>query len=539
MSSIDESNVDKLRSEHECDEHWELRRKFLLAHKDKFPRDKLICLAQCFTNIEFLGCKYPSEVMQTVAELSQEVAQEYRDRQKTRLQRTFVKASDAASSKAKGQSRQSTGTSPEQSPTAGPSRGGYGGAGSSRGGFGGSGPQGGFGGTGPPRGGFGGAGPSRGGFGGWGPSRGGFGGWGPSRGGFGEGGYSQGSFAGAGPSRGGFAGIGRDQGFVSAGPMGGFIREETSQGGFSRVGSSHNQYSNADTNQYSNQRNAPPTTHTSKRGHSPIRFDQEIEPKKRKQNYNRQNLDIVLFEYLNDTPQSIISRAANSYDKNVEWKFDRINENCLCTVFFNGRKLAQAEGLNQKEAKKESSVIALQQLQRHYYTIKVTKNLTPTVTDNFEMNNSSSNETTAIGNDNIGSKMMKMMGWSGGGLGKASQGITEPVNVQQQMTREGLGLKPGMYNMHVFKNKLSEVLYNYMQSDSSTDLVFSPCFSNEERALIHQIAKQIGLKSQSYGPKSQRIMTISRKVDHRTLVNELIEMGGVTEKYQLIEPLGE
>lgn len=40
--------------------------------------------------------------MDLISELSHDVAEEYREKQKTKLQRTFVKASDAASSKAKG-----------------------------------------------------------------------------------------------------------------------------------------------------------------------------------------------------------------------------------------------------------------------------------------------------------------------------------------------------------------------------------------------------------------------------------------------------
>ena len=105
MSSITDANIDSFKTEHECDEHWELRRKFLLAHKDRFHLDELLCMAQVFTNVEFLGCRYPQETMRMLAELSKEVAGDYREKQKNRLRRTFVGASDAASSKAKGTSR--------------------------------------------------------------------------------------------------------------------------------------------------------------------------------------------------------------------------------------------------------------------------------------------------------------------------------------------------------------------------------------------------------------------------------------------------
>jgi len=57
MSFDTDWDVDQYKTEHESDEHWELRRSFMLAHKEKFPEDQLVCLAQVFTNIEFLGCR--------------------------------------------------------------------------------------------------------------------------------------------------------------------------------------------------------------------------------------------------------------------------------------------------------------------------------------------------------------------------------------------------------------------------------------------------------------------------------------------------
>lgn len=51
-------DVDKHRSEFEYEDHWLFRRQFLIAHKNKFPEDQLVCLAQVFFNVEFLGCTY-------------------------------------------------------------------------------------------------------------------------------------------------------------------------------------------------------------------------------------------------------------------------------------------------------------------------------------------------------------------------------------------------------------------------------------------------------------------------------------------------
>ena len=57
METNEDWDVEKHKQEHECDEHWELRKRFLTTHKDKFPEDELVCLAQVFTNVELLGCR--------------------------------------------------------------------------------------------------------------------------------------------------------------------------------------------------------------------------------------------------------------------------------------------------------------------------------------------------------------------------------------------------------------------------------------------------------------------------------------------------
>lgn len=95
-------DVEKYRTEYESDEHWDLKKLFIERHKDKFPEDEILCLAQVFFNVEFMGCRYPDETMILVAALSKEVAEEFRASRKNRLKRTFVQASDAAEMRAKG-----------------------------------------------------------------------------------------------------------------------------------------------------------------------------------------------------------------------------------------------------------------------------------------------------------------------------------------------------------------------------------------------------------------------------------------------------
>lgn len=66
-------DVDKYREEHESEEHWQLRKSFMERWKSDYSEERLVCLARVFFNIEFMGCRYPAEIMQEVARLSHDV----------------------------------------------------------------------------------------------------------------------------------------------------------------------------------------------------------------------------------------------------------------------------------------------------------------------------------------------------------------------------------------------------------------------------------------------------------------------------------
>lgn len=95
----DDWDVDKYRNDYESDEHWQLKKDFMEAHKQDFPENELICLAQLFFNIELLGCKYSPEVMRQIGELSKGVVENYRKSRLNRLKRTFVAGGEAAKNK--------------------------------------------------------------------------------------------------------------------------------------------------------------------------------------------------------------------------------------------------------------------------------------------------------------------------------------------------------------------------------------------------------------------------------------------------------
>lgn len=93
-------------------------------------------------------------------------------------------------------------------------------------------------------------------------------------------------------------------------------------------------------------------------------------------------------------------------------------------------------------------------------------------------------QSVQLDEDNKGFKMMKMLGWTGGSLGIAGNGIEQPISIEMKVDRCGLGLTDSTklnYNFFV------DYLTKYKTNETATyDLVFSKEFTKDERKTLHE-----------------------------------------------------
>lgn len=224
----------------------------------------------------------------------------------------------------------------------------------------------------------------------------------------------------------------------------------------------------------------------------------------------------------------------------LKQEIKKINSQTEVTLSIDGFLLATAKARTADEAKKACSSEGLSKLKKLCYTLIIKDRLAGSVVDKSEVSNTqgkSKSQTEVpehLAEDSKANRMMKLMGWAGGGLGKHQQGREEPVQVVEQVKRAGLGATGG--GGPAFRKNMTDMLQKYKRNNSKHDLVFASDFSKDERKLIHNIANKFGLKSISYGKDADRQLVVSRKKNPLEIVEEVKEAGGCTDKYDLILP---
>lgn len=194
--------------------------------------------------------------------------------------------------------------------------------------------------------------------------------------------------------------------------------------------------------------------------------------------------DVVFFE-LEDDENGSLNKTLACIQKTgkLEMKYDCDQKKFF--YIFDHQIIGEGPGECKKVAKKLADADLVRTIRSNCYTIKHRRDfytaeniITPY--DQARSNQVASNQ---IQENNLGFKMLKMLGWKGGSLGSKGDGIVDPINLEIKIGRGGLGSNSSeQFDQKYIKN----LLRNFKNNQVEYDLVFSNEFTKEERALIHQ-----------------------------------------------------
>ncbi|ESN99983.1 hypothetical protein HELRODRAFT_176284 [Helobdella robusta] len=244
-------------------------------------------------------------------------------------------------------------------------------------------------------------------------------------------------------------------------------------------------------------------------------------------------------------PKSILLHSASLNNAHLLFQEDYLIEHkqFSCAVLLNKRMLSKCLANTKSDASNMAANLALEVLEKHCYVVVVKQNCDADDDDVVcktslmgNQNNAIPGSLKPIPESNIGNKLLKKMGWTGGGVGKVgNEGIENPISLESVINRTGLGF----IDKNVcdgFIKEINKVVEEFLASGKKQDLVFGTDFSKEERVIIHSVGLKFHLKSKSHGQEPDRYLVLSRKRTALELFEHIIASGGETMKYRLIAP---
>lgn len=219
-------------------------------------------------------------------------------------------------------------------------------------------------------------------------------------------------------------------------------------------------------------------------------------------------------EITNNNPVSILNESAQKSKKTISFDdlgVDNKTGSCSFAVRIADKVIAVGEGIGKKQAKRNAAENALAILRPRQPVVSVGSQAhesAPCVSRS-ELVSKAYEKAPSIAEDNIGNQMLRKMGWTGsGGIGKEGQGRAEPVIAVGTDRKFGLGCDPTQ-GAEVKKNSVQDVLVSFV-SGPDQEIKFSNDLSKEDRALVHKISQQYGLRHKSYGKGDDRYLVVSK-----------------------------
>lgn len=219
---------------------------------------------------------------------------------------------------------------------------------------------------------------------------------------------------------------------------------------------------------------------------------------------------------LNNNPVSIMNESAQKSKKTISFEDLGLTDKTgfySFAVVIADKIIATGEGPGKKLAKRNAAENALSILRARQPVVRFgsasKQHQSAPCVSKTELVSKAYNKAPSISDDNIGNQMLRKMGWIGsGGIGKDGQGRAEPVLAVGTGGKFGLGCNP-TEGADVTKNSVEEILYLFI-SGNDREIRFSNELSKEDRALVHKISQQYGLKHRSFGKDKDRYIVVSK-----------------------------
>ncbi|XP_028398658.1 NF-kappa-B-repressing factor-like [Dendronephthya gigantea] len=211
-----------------------------------------------------------------------------------------------------------------------------------------------------------------------------------------------------------------------------------------------------------------------------------------------------------ENPISLLHGSAHRSKKRIEFQeLGQKQGQFSCAVVIDDILIATGEAANKKEAKRQCAERAVQILRACQPVVdELVLHQKAQVVKKDHLATGRELDAPRISENNLGSQMLRKMGWTGGGLGSEGKGRADPVLVDETQGRRGLGRDAG--DGSVNKNSVKNTVRNFIMDNKKNELRFSSDLSKEDRAIVHTICQQHGLRHKSFGTGNNRYLVISK-----------------------------